>query len=851
MTALAFLYSGCTEPVSNGLNSMAPGAAAPAAPSEATAGGEHPALPSPIVPQDVFTPGDPVPKPPPGHDEVYEGEPDPPADQTHDPAPEHDPPADDPEPPVDDPDPPVDDPDPPKDDPDPPVDDPDPPKDDPDPPTDDPEPDPIEDGPTPTFEPVYVEILEMESWSTGFNAVMSVTNNSEADVLAWTLVCTFDFDIVSAWNAMMIENVNQYTFVGQPWNAAIPMGETIDGIGWSANGDFNAYSAMDCTFNDIPIVPKLGLAKPDPPAVEPEAPVPAVLVNQVGYLPSAPKRAAIRDGSKTPLDWTITHPTSGAVMTGKTTVFGQDKASGDHVHHADFSSLGVGAGYVLSIGDVDEDDEAAEDQNQSYPFDVGKSLYATMKYDALAYFYHNRSGIAIKMPFAGGTQWVRPAGHADDDSVPCYQGTGCDYSLDVSGGWYDAGDHGKYVVNGGISVWTLLNLYERSKFLGKSTAAFADGKMNIPESDNGVSDLLDEARWQLEFMMKMQVPSGELMAGMVHHKIHDEAWTGIPTAPHEDKMDRFLYPPSTAATYNMAATAAQCARIWVSIDPEFASLCLEAAETAWAAAQLHPAEYAESWYTGGGPYDDTDVTDEKYWAAAELFITTGKSKYETVVKTSKYFKIIPVTLKQEGTGPMTWQSTQALGTLSLAVSPNKLPAADKASMQMNVIAAADIYLATLEGQGYLTPFENTSGGYPWGSNSFVLNEMIIIALAGDFTGSNKYRDGVAESMDYLLGRNPMGKSYVTGYGDNPLKHPHHRFWANQINADYPAPPPGAISGGPNSSLQDPYAQGAGLPGCAAQKCFVDHIESWSTNEVTINWNAPFAWVSAWLDEHAQ
>jgi len=103
-------------------------------------------------------------------------------------------------------------------------------------------------------------------------------------------------------------------------------------------------------------------------------------------------------------------------------------------------------------------------------------------------------------------------------------------------------------------------------------------------------------------------------------------------------------------------------------------------------------------------------------------------------------------------------------------------------------------------------------------------------------------------MDYLLGRNALSQSYVSGYGENPLLNPHHRFWAKQADARFPEVPPGAVSGGPNSGLQDPYVQAAGLKGCAPQKCFIDHIEAWSVNEITINWNAPFAWVTGYLDE---
>ena len=103
-------------------------------------------------------------------------------------------------------------------------------------------------------------------------------------------------------------------------------------------------------------------------------------------------------------------------------------------------------------------------------------------------------------------------------------------------------------------------------------------------------------------------------------------------------------------------------------------------------------------------------------------------------------------------------------------------------------------------------------------------------------------------MDYILGRNAIDQSYVTGYGERPLENPYHRFWCHQANPKYPPPPPGVLSGGPNSGFEDPYVQSAGLSGCAPQKCFVDNVEAWSTNEVTINWNAPLFWVAAYLDE---
>jgi endoglucanase len=583
------------------------------------------------------------------------------------------------------------------------------------------------------------------------------------------------------------------------------------------------------------------------PVVEaPPAPVPQILVNQVGYFPTLAKLAVLKSAEATPVGFELLDATGGVVFSGKTTVHGVDVASGDAVHQIDFSAYTrPGKRYKLRVA-----------KEESHPFDIRWDLYNKLKYDALAYFYHNRSGIAIEMPYAGDSKWTRPAGHVGDKSIPCAPDANCSYSLDVSGGWYDAGDHGKYVVNGGVSVFTLLDQYERAKFLGKSSGDFADGRMNIPENKNGVPDILDEARWELEFELRMQVPEGQPLAGMAHHKIHDKEWTALATAPDKDPVPRFLRPVSTAATLNLAANAAQCARIWKGIDAKFSSRCLAAAERAWAAAMAHPAMLAPASDTiGGGPYEDNDVSDEFYWAAAELFVTTGKDVYKAFVMSSPHYKLVS-SASTAGTGQgdaMTWQSTAALGTISLAVVPNALPASEAQALRSAIVKRADAYLAIQASEGYLVPFRpaEVAKGYPWGSNSSIANNAVVLGLAFDLTKDKKYLNGVVEAMDYLLGRNPLDQSFITGYGSRPLSNPHHRFWAHQANPAFPSAPPGVLSGGPNSGLQDPYVKAAGLAGCAPMKCFVDNIEAWSANEITINWNAPLAWVAAFLDEQGQ
>lgn len=576
---------------------------------------------------------------------------------------------------------------------------------------------------------------------------------------------------------------------------------------------------------------------------------PAIRVNQLGYLPQGPKWATLRTDVQTPITVTLTQDAR-VLWTGTSQPRGFDEASGEYVHWIDFSAY-QRPGEELQL---------KTDVVQSFIFPIRGDIFDRLPTDALKYFYHNRSGVEIAWPFVEQTL-SRPAGHLSDARVECWLKDECEYALDVSGGWYDAGDHGKYVVNGGISAWTLLSLYERMQYLSHTAQQWGDKTLNIPESGNGIPDLLDEARYEVEFLLKMQVPAGYPLQGMVHHKIHDKSWTPLAIEPATETDQRALHPPSTAATLNMVAVAAQSARIFRAFDPQFAERCLISARSAFAAALKTPDKLApELDKQGGGPYDDRWVDDEFFWAAAELYVTTNDDTYLRHVLDSPHYRSFPMTLlhsdgSSDGAGvtaSMSWQSTAALGWISLALVPNSLSDAERERLRDGILAAADNALKRIAAEGYRLPMSTgKSHKYPWGSNSFVLNNMLILALAYDFSDRRSYADGVVQGMDYLLGRNPLLQSYVTGYGQVPLEHPHHRFWAHSLNREFPTPPAGAISGGPNSALQDPQTKKAGLSkALPPQKCFVDHIEAWSVNEVAINWNAPFAWCAVFVKEYA-
>ena len=563
---------------------------------------------------------------------------------------------------------------------------------------------------------------------------------------------------------------------------------------------------------------------------------PRVRVNQVGYLPHGPKNATLVTDATTALHWELRDAGGTVVNEGTTTPRGMDEASGQNVHSVDFSSYTTsGAGFTL-----------VADSETSHPFDISSTVYNQLRSDALQFFYIQRSGIAIDGALVG-EQYARPAGHLDvapntgDTDVPCQPGV-CDYRLDVRGGWYDAGDHGKYVVNGGIATYQLLAAFERTKYAATADeGALGDSTLRVPERGNGVPDILDEARWELEFLMRMQVPAGQPLGGMAHHKMHDRNWTGLPLQPEDDPELRELHPPSTAATLNLAATAAQCARLFAPYDAAFAAQCRNAATSAYAAAKANPAMYASGADgNGGGAYSDEDVSDEFYWAAVELFLTTGEDAYRADVLASPHHT--GDVFSSSGFG---WPATAAIGRMDLATVPNLLPADERTRIRTSIVEAADEYLATLNGQAYGLPMPGNPGHYFWGSSSNIINNGIVLATAFDLTADVRYRNGAVQTMDYIFGRNALNQSYVTGWGEKSSQNQHSRIFAHQLDESLPNPPAGSIAGGANAGLDDPFAANL-LRGCKPQFCYVDDIASYATNEIAINWNSALAWMASFL-----
>ena len=665
-----------------------------------------------------------------------------------------------------------------------------------------------------------------------------------------------------------------------------------------------------------------------------------ISVNQVGYYPLLAKTATLGDNSGDILHGSssitlskdsytfelVDAQTDKVVYTGTTGKKFHDADSDDNVCKIDFSEYQTPGRYYLRI---------EGEKWRSFEFNIGDNIYEdtshNMLTNALNYFYQNRSGIDIKEAYitSGDKSTLAHEGGHKTDTASIQKIWKNEYAseteatstyksgtLTANGGWYDAGDHGKYVVNGGISVWTLQNMYERSILIGKDKEKFADnsGVCVVPEAGNDIPDILDEAAVELDFIAQMKVVSSDSAwgkyDGLYYHKLHDHKWTGLATRPYdyeeEWKTVRIVKPPTLAATLNYAACAAQAARLWEPYDSAKAKTYLETAKEAFAAYEKHwyeydssttthptlkcdcPAEeinenslYAPMWQAkGGGPYGDNNVLDDAYWAACEIFISASEmgdsdaAEFKKVIDASKYAyscetRMVGGENKDGSFTSFNWGNTASCGTLALSLHQDLLSDSENQKVEAAITEAADAYVDMEEQQGYGIPYTYDGPGYndpnnlkpsivikgyEWGSNSMVINNAIVMAYAYDLTKDIDYMNGVTTAMDYLFGVNPLSFSFVTGYGTYKEQNPHHRYWSYELDKTLPMAPDGVLSGGPNAGLQDPYVRALGFvpgkDGNPSQRCYVDSIEAWSTNEVTINWNSPFAWIVSFLQDEA-
>jgi endoglucanase len=535
-----------------------------------------------------------------------------------------------------------------------------------------------------------------------------------------------------------------------------------------------------------------------------------IRINQVGYYPSLEKKFTVANNDAG--SFTIVDDEGKIVFKGNLSDYGTWEPSGEKLKLGDFSEFNKEGNYFIHIPGV----------GNSYPFRISDKIYEDASIDALETFYFMRASMDMKEEYLG--KFSRKAGHPDDT---CYyhETTGHKEGFISSpGGWYDAGDYGKYIVNASISTGTMLLLYEMYPDV------FADGTLNIPEKNNGKNDLLDELKYEFDWVLTMQDDDGG-----VFHKLTPLQHDGI-TMPHETHSKRYIFAKSTAASLDFAAMLAQASRLYRSYDTEFSGQCLKAAIRAYEWAIKNPDKYfSNPPGVNTGVYGDRELKEEFFWAAAELFCTTGDQKYYQAIKPELGNCTFRIT--------ESWRNyVDNLGYYSLYLS-NLLDEKDRMLLKDGIIRLADEHLAIAQANPYGIPISQ----FEWGSNSDVLNTAVIQIMAHRITGDQKYLNAAAMFTDYIFGRNATGYSFVSGYGTKYSRNFHHRIlWAD----DNDDPFPGFVAGGPNGYMQDKgnvESAGASYPDTHPAKAYLDHTSSYASNEICINWNAPLVMVLAYLN----
>jgi len=542
----------------------------------------------------------------------------------------------------------------------------------------------------------------------------------------------------------------------------------------------------------------------------------SIHLNQLGYYPTSPKRVIVTTGQVAATEFKVINDKTGETVISESLSVSRYWDSADEsARVGDFSSLNDPGTYHVEVNGIGE----------SYSFEIRDNLYREALVAAARSFFYQRASMDLEEKHAG--EYARIAGHMNS-ATPFHPDMGKPSSavLRTPGGWYDAGDYGKYMVNGGLSTATLLSLYERYGNL------IPDRSLNIPESGNGVSDLLDEIRYELDWMQTLQDVDGGIYA-----KVSPLKFSGV-AMPVDDRSQHYVIGKTTASALNFTAVMAQAARVYKNIDPEFSSRCLGMAEMAWEWARVH----SEILYTQGegsdtfkdvetGAYDDKKITDEFLWAKAELFITTENPDY----------KITENDLPEVFHFP-DWFQVSSLALFSLSTHPNGLDCSVRNSVNSFLLKIADGILEEIEANAYRFN-ENV---FRWGSNALTANTAMTLSYAHQIDRDRKYLSGSIEVMDFLFGKNPLSYSYVTGFGGKSPLYPHHRF----MQADgIDAPMPGYLVGGPNQARQDSVEHGKKVvyPYKAAAKSYVDDVESWASNEISINGNAALVFALGFIE----
>ncbi|MGN0586386.1 MAG: glycoside hydrolase family 9 protein [Oscillospiraceae bacterium] len=530
-----------------------------------------------------------------------------------------------------------------------------------------------------------------------------------------------------------------------------------------------------------------------------------IFVDQAGYTPAGIKRAAMTAPAEI---FYIKDETGSVFYEGRITDRGFDKPSGDNVYIADFTEFSLEGVYRI---------EADNGMRSAY-FSIGGSVFQPVLDALTKAFYYLRCGCGLDEKYAGKFRHGKcHSGKAllwEDNSV----------SMEVSGGWHDAGDYGRYVTAGACALAHLLYAYKLYP------EVFAKQELNIPKSGD-MPDILAECRVELEWLIKMQRPDGG-----VYHKATTARHAAF-VMPEADTAQMFVLPVSSMATADLAAVCALAYGIYAEYDRDFALTLREAALRSAGWLDEHTEfigfENPEGCTTGG--YGERTDTDNRFWAYAELFAATGDMRYhkkmESVLESNDIYLA--------GLG---YAAMGGLGALAYLLCGREECSEElKDKFRTAFISAADRAKSFADSSGYGAAMRHDE--YFWGSNMTLLKRGMIFAIADTVCGRSEYASYARAQADVLLGLNPTGYSYVTGIGGKCCNNPHLRpAAADGIDECIP----GFVSGGPNSHPPEENARQYIPKDTPPMKCYADAVELYSVNEVAIYWNSPAVFLISYI-----
>ena len=521
-------------------------------------------------------------------------------------------------------------------------------------------------------------------------------------------------------------------------------------------------------------------------------------INQVGYLPSAEKIAVLNGDAITSKASVVDTASGKSVYEGDVAAAVMNPSTGRNEARFDFSSVTAPGTYKIVAGD-----------QESFEFKIGNDVYDEAFKASLRMFYLQRCGMELTKDLAG--DFAHPACHTGEATI-----YGTSEKIDVSGGWHDAGDYGRYVVSGAKAAADLMlayNLYPN---------AFDDA-LNIPESGNGIPDVLDEVKYELDWLFKMQNSEGG-----EYHKV---TCANFPTfvMPEEETDELIVTPVSTTATADFAAVMAMASYVYADVDSAYAAKCLDAAKKAASYLEKHKSvegtKNPKDIVTG--EYGDDKDNDERIWAYAELFKATGDAAYD-----EKFGALI-----SSGASCATdlgWQGVSAYAGYAY------LSAKTKGKSYDAVLTSFKSGIADVESAAAADAYNCSLKDYPWGSNMTVANNGMYVLLYDQIQSASAGDKVARQQLNYILGTNGTGYCFLTGYGTLSPEHPHHRPSQAKKTAV-----PGMVAGGPNQNLEDPYAQNV-IKEAPAALCYADSDQAYSLNEVTIYWNSPVVFLFAYV-----